>query len=82
LHKPLRMCISCRKRFYQFELLRLQCIDKQIVFWTKKGRSFYLCRDCLEKEKKVLKALQWVCKNKNDKYLSILKEIVNKWKIK
>ena len=82
MHKPTRMCINCKNKYYQSDLLRLKCIDKNIISWDKKGRSFYICNDCLNQEKQVLKSLYRVCKNKNSNYLSSLKEIVNKWKVK
>ncbi|HOI83574.1 MAG TPA: DUF448 domain-containing protein [Campylobacterales bacterium] len=46
-HNPVRMCIVCRNRFLQGELKRLQYIDGNIKEFTKSGRSFYLCTECL-----------------------------------
>ncbi len=42
------MCIVCRKRFLQTELKRLQYIDGKLTKFTKSGRSFYLCTECLD----------------------------------
>lgn len=74
---PLRMCISCRKRDTQNNLLRLQCINAQISLFSGVGRSFYICKICLEDDKKTLKALMRQCKSGDrDKFSNILKEII------
>ena len=75
LNKPIRTCVSCRVKFEQKELIRLQCIDKNLVKFSKNGRSFYLCNDCLKNQKKCEKALFRQCKNK-DNYFEQLKEVV------
>ena len=58
--KPIkiRMCIVCRKRFFQKELIRLHFIKetKEIVEFKGSGRSFYICKKCL-KEDKIIKVL-------------------------
>ncbi len=60
---PIRMCINCRKRDLQSSLIRLQCKDKEIIYHTNIGRSFYICHACFdEKDKKLLKALSRACK--------------------
>jgi predicted RNA-binding protein YlxR (DUF448 family) len=67
------MCISCRKRIEQKKLIRLQCIDKNIVVYTKKGRSFYICNDCLnKKDDKLAKSLQRYCKTDKEKILKMV----------
>jgi len=81
LKKPIRTCTSCREKFKQECLIRLQCIDKSLVLFSKKGRSFYLCSSCLKDIKKCEKALTRQCKNK-DNYFAQLEEIQKKWKIK
>jgi predicted RNA-binding protein YlxR (DUF448 family) len=59
------MCVSCREKFPQKLLMRLQCIKKELVHFTKVGRSFYLCQACIEKkDKRVQKALSARCKKK------------------
>lgn len=74
---PTRMCISCRTRFMQKSLLRLQCVDLELKRFSGNGRSFYLCDDCINDEKKVLKSLLRQCKSsQKEKYLNRLKEIV------
>jgi predicted RNA-binding protein YlxR (DUF448 family) len=48
--KPIRMCIVCRKREKQQELIRVQKRDGNLIWYSGKGRSFYLCYKCLEKQ--------------------------------
>lgn len=55
------MCISCRKREPQQELIRLQKDDTKIVKYRGFGRSFYICKKCLENkhlEKKISKIVK------------------------
>jgi len=76
-HTPTRMCISCRERSSQNTLIRLQCIDSNLDIFKGSGRSFYLCKDCLNEEKKVLKSLMRQCRSGDkDKFTSRLKEII------
>ncbi|MCK5110010.1 MAG: DUF448 domain-containing protein [Arcobacteraceae bacterium] len=75
LKKPIRTCISCREKFEQTTLVRLQCIDKNLKPFSGSGRSFYLCNDCLKNQKRCEKALYRQCRNK-DNYFEQLKEIV------
>ena len=49
MSQPIRMCVICRKRDMQSNFLRLQKFE-DIVKFTGKGRSFYLCKECLKKE--------------------------------
>jgi predicted RNA-binding protein YlxR (DUF448 family) len=59
----IRMCINCRIRNIQTDLIRLQCVDNELVPFTQNGRSFYVCKPCFKlKEKKLLKALSRACK--------------------
>jgi predicted RNA-binding protein YlxR (DUF448 family) len=61
----------------QTELFRLQCIDGSLKIYEGKGRSFYLCMDCINQEKKVLKSLMRQCKSgQKDKFMNKLKEII------
>jgi len=52
---PVRMCIVCRKRFLQHELKRFQYIDGGLKEFTKSGRSFYLCGDCISSKQLIKK---------------------------
>ena len=81
LKRPIRTCISCKERFEQSLLLRLQCIDKKIIPFSGTGRSFYLCNECLKDTNRVLKSIYKQCKNKAD-YKTQLKEIEKEWKTK
>jgi predicted RNA-binding protein YlxR (DUF448 family) len=57
------MCIGCRKRLAQRELVRLSCIDGEVQKYIGIGRSFYLCKKCIENGEKILKrALSKACK--------------------
>jgi predicted RNA-binding protein YlxR (DUF448 family) len=51
--KPIRMCLSCRSRYPQKSLLRLQQQGKDLIAYSGRGRSFYLCESCCQNEKKV-----------------------------
>ncbi len=76
-HLPIRMCISCRDRHEQNTLVRLQCTDSSLESFSGSRRSFYLCKDCLSQEKKVIKALMRQCRGGDrDKFMNKLKEII------
>ncbi|WP_205584856.1 DUF448 domain-containing protein [Helicobacter pylori] len=54
----IRMCVACRMHQPQEGLLRLKSFENQIVEFDGKGRSFYVCENCLKNgEKKLLKAI-------------------------
>ncbi len=58
LKKPIRMCIICRGRFKQNSLARFQIHDKKIIKYSKKGRSFYICSECMSlNEMRLIKVL-------------------------
>ena len=74
-HKPQRMCIVCRTRSNQEVLLRLQCHGKSLTHYKNQGRSFYVCRECIER-KQCAKALARQCKTGElDLLMKTLKEI-------
>ncbi len=76
-HEPTRMCISCRDRYSQSNLRRLQCLEGSLIVHSGRGRSFYLCENCLLDEKKVLKALMRQCRSGDkEKFTNRLKEII------
>ena len=84
LKKTLRTCILCREKLEQKELFRLKCEDKKLVQYNNYGRSFYICKGCIEviqsdigqkKYKKIEKSLCKECKN-NANYVVELKEIL------
>ncbi len=75
LDKPIRMCIVCRNRFPQRDLYRFQYENGEIVKFKKKGRSFYICEECIDsKEKKMEKIL-------NSKYKLNSRNVVDFGKI-
>ncbi len=49
-----RMCIGCRGKYPQKYLYRFQEKDGKLVGYTKSGRSFYICNQCISQEKKRL----------------------------
>ncbi len=74
---PIRMCISCRGRQAQNQLLRFKCIEGSIEIFDGIGRSFYICKNCLTQDKQVLKALMRQCRSGDkDKFTNRLKEII------
>ena len=76
-HQPTRMCISCRERDAQSNLLRLTCIDGEISLYQDRGRSIYLCFSCQNDEKRLSKALMRQCRsNKKEELMNKLKEII------
>jgi len=64
--KPIRMCIVCKNRFYQNELNRLQCKNSKLIKWEGKGRSFYICKECIN-DKKLIKYIANLCKISKEK---------------
>ena len=82
LRRPIRMCVVCRNRSEKENLLRLKCENKKLVSFNGYGRSFYICKSCLELAfdnekdlKRLEKTLYRECKNK-DEYIVQLKEIL------
>jgi len=60
-HKPIRMCVVCRNRFFQNELNRLQCKDNELIKFKGEGRSFYVCKNCIN-SKKLINFISKHCK--------------------
>ncbi len=78
--KQVRMCIKCRKRLLQQELLRLQSNDNTLRSFSGVGRSFYVCKECLE-QPKILHSIIKINKLKpSEAHTESLKEILNLWK--
>ncbi|MDQ7045697.1 MAG: hypothetical protein Q9M32_07280 [Sulfurimonas sp.] len=76
-HLAIRMCVACRDRHEQKLLVRLQCNEGLLKAFTKKGRSFYICKSCLDSEKKVIKSLMRQCRSGDkEKLINRLKEII------
>ncbi len=79
MSKPIRMCIVCKERLPQDVLRRLQIVERELVVFSKVGRSFYICKACIiNNEKKLVKILNNKCKT-NHKHVidfgKIFKEI-------
>ncbi len=53
-HQPIRMCVLCKARLFQHELARFANIDGIMVKNPKNIRTFYLCKNCLNKDEKIL----------------------------
>jgi predicted RNA-binding protein YlxR (DUF448 family) len=74
-----RMCIVCRKRYAQKELIRLQFYKEkqEIVEFNGTGRSFYICKGCLSTQKlqKVFVRNFHLDKKKVDEQVKYLKGI-------
>lgn len=73
--KPIRMCVNCRDRKYQSDMIRLVCNNKKVEKFNGNKRSFYICNDCIE-NKNLWKKFITICKV--DKIKS--KEIMNNLK--
>jgi len=73
-HKPIRMCIVCKKRDFQFNLIRLQCENKKVIYFKGNGRSFYVCKECII-DKKFIKYISKMCKISKEKSKEIIKEL-------
>ena len=73
--QPIRMCISCRDRKPQSDLLRLKMEDKDIIAYDGSGRSFYLCDVCSKNQKKI-KGLIRRFKQDEERFLKLLEELI------
>jgi len=73
-YKPIRMCISCRMRNYQIDMMRLQILDDNIIIrYNNSGRSFYVCKECIGDKKKI-KGLTKRFKQDEERFVKFLKE--------
>lgn len=50
--EPVRMCVACRTREAQKNLIRLQQKENQLTLFSGVGRSWYLCFRCIQDQKK------------------------------
>jgi len=60
------MCVVCKSRLAQNEMLRLQCKEKEIISFSGQNRSFYICKSCIN-DKKLDKIIQRICKANKEK---------------
>lgn len=72
--QPTRMCIACRSRHPQNTLIRLKQEGREIVAFDGKGRSFYLCHECVTDEKKI-KALVKRFKQDHEQFTKLLTKL-------
>ncbi len=72
ISQPTRMCIACRSRHPQNTLIRLRQDGKDIVAFDGTGRSFYLCVECVNNEKKV-KGLVKRFKQDEEQFITFLR---------
>lgn len=49
--RSVRMCVVCRQRDLQKNLLRFKAIETMLQLYDGSGRSFYVCSVCLPKHK-------------------------------
>jgi len=68
------MCVVCKNRLLQNEMLRLQCKNQEILPFNGMGRSFYICNDCIN-DKKLDKIIQRICKIDKSKITEIISKI-------
>jgi len=72
------MCIVCRGRFEQEKLIRLQCKEKRLIFFSGQGRSFYLCKDCIN-NKKLSKIISYLCKISKENAKSQIEHLLKEY---
>lgn len=70
---PMRMCILCRIREPQKDLMRLKIVQGQIIAFDGSGRSLYLCSRCLMSDKLAIRLskLKNITQTKEQIYLRI-----------
>jgi len=76
-NEPIRMCIACRERDLQKNLIRLQQDNNTIFPYTGQGRSFYLCSICSKNEKKIKGLVKRfrLSTNDSERFVKYLKEL-------
>ncbi|MGP1485273.1 MAG: hypothetical protein ACTTJC_04150 [Campylobacter sp.] len=52
---PIRMCVVCRGRFNQCDLFRYHVLDSLLFIGKGNTKSFYICKECLQKDDKILR---------------------------
>ncbi len=76
-NEPTRMCITCRDRDLRRRLIRLQHDNNNIFPFTGQGRSFYVCHNCSQNEKKIkglIKRFRLSTEN-SERFVKYLKEL-------
>jgi len=72
------MCVVCKKRYAQNELIRLQCKNKELIFFSGVGRSFYLCKECIN-NKKLSKIISYLCKISKENAKSQIEQLLKEY---
>lgn len=73
--KAIRMCIVCKNRFFKEKLYRFALKDNELSYSFDKGRTNYICYECLRKDNKDLyKSFCKFYKNNLDK-ISIINQL-------
>lgn len=49
--KSVRMCVVCKQRDLQKNLLRFNVLESVLQLYDGRGRSFYVCYECLLQRK-------------------------------
>ncbi|MCH5313836.1 MAG: DUF448 domain-containing protein [Helicobacter sp.] len=80
--KQTRMCVRCRKRFQQKELLRLQSNGYSLCAFSGRGRSFYVCEECLAQPKTFQIIIKMNKLKVSEELIATIKEIWNLWQKK
>ena len=70
----IRMCVVCRERLLQKDMLRFQCKNREVIPFLGIGGSFYICKSCMN-SKKLDKIIQKICKVDKDKSKQIVTKI-------
>ncbi len=58
INYPVRMCIICKARLHKNSLFRYQIKQGQFASFCGKGRSFYICGECLDTDDKKIEKIQ------------------------
>ena len=76
MSQPIRMCIVCRNRYEKAELLRLQK-GQDITHFSGVGRSFYLCKACLQQPNIDIKITKRFHLNSESNFFKLKKEFLS-----
>lgn len=56
-NNPIRTCVLCRLKISQSLLFRYRFNAGKLEYGSGVGRSFYICKDCIKKDDKILKKI-------------------------
>jgi len=71
-----RMCVVCRGKIDRSEMGRFVCKNGEIGVFEGIGRSFYVCKSCINSPKlgKIIQKICKIDKNKINNVISKIKE--------